>query len=51
MAMFERPPGRWIAVIKDRLRDLVIDGALDPDDKPTAGTLARHWVDAGEVEP
>jgi poly(A) polymerase len=50
MAMFDRPPGRWIAVLKGRLRDLVIDGALDPDDKATASVLAREWMDAGEVE-
>jgi len=50
MAMFNRPPGRWIAVIKDRLRELVIDGELDPDDKDTAAELARGWVEAGEVD-
>lgn len=44
MAMFGRPPGRWIADIKDRLRELVIDGELDPDDKATAEQLARQWV-------
>ena len=46
MNMFERPPGRWIAELKDRLRDLVIDGELDPDDKATAEQLAREWVAA-----
>jgi len=46
MAMFDRPPGRWIAVIKDRLRDLVIDGDLDPDDRETAVKLAREWIEA-----
>ncbi len=46
MAMFERPPGRWIAEIKDRLREMVIDGDLDPDDQETATKLAREWVEA-----
>lgn len=50
MAMFGRPPGRWIADIKDRLRDLVIDGELDPDDRATAEQLARQWVADGEAE-
>ena len=46
MEMFDRPPGRWIAGIKDRLRDMVIDGDLDPDDRDTATALAREWIDA-----
>ncbi|MEZ4496729.1 MAG: hypothetical protein R2845_08130 [Thermomicrobiales bacterium] len=33
MAMFDRPPGRWIATIKDHLRELVIDGELAPGDR------------------
>jgi len=40
MTMFDRPPGRWIAEVKDYLRELVIDGELDPDDRDTAATLA-----------
>lgn len=50
MAMFDRKPGRWIGEIKDRLRELVIDGELDPDDKDTAADLARQWAEAGEIE-
>jgi poly(A) polymerase len=51
MAMFARPPGRWIAEIKDRLRDMVIDGELDPDDKTTAAVLAQQWVaESGDAE-
>jgi poly(A) polymerase len=42
MAMFDRPPGRWIGAIKDQLRDLVIDGELAPDDKETAARIARE---------
>ncbi len=44
MAMFDRPPGRWIAEIKDRLREMVIDGDLSPDDKETAAELANAWL-------
>jgi poly(A) polymerase len=46
MAMFDRPPGRWIAQIKDLLRDLVIDGELDPDDKEQAAEIAREVLAA-----
>jgi poly(A) polymerase len=46
MALFDRPPGRWIAEIKDHLRELVIDGELDPDDKDRAAEIAREFVAA-----
>ncbi|MEZ4573299.1 MAG: HD domain-containing protein, partial [Thermomicrobiales bacterium] len=46
MAMFDRPPGRWIGDIKDRLREMVIDGDLDPDDRETAAELATEWITA-----
>jgi poly(A) polymerase len=42
MAMFDRPPGRWIAEIKDCLREMVIDGELDPQDKETAARIATE---------
>ena len=45
MAMFDRPPGRWIAEIKDHLRELVIDGDLAPDDKARAAEIARELVE------
>ncbi len=41
MALFERPPGKWIAEIKDHLRELVLDGELQPDDKERATEVAR----------
>jgi len=44
MALFGRPPGRWIAELKDTLRELVIDGELDPDDKADATTIAARWI-------
>ncbi|CAN5803151.1 CCA tRNA nucleotidyltransferase [soil metagenome] len=49
MAMFDRPPGRWIGEIKERLREMVIDGDLDPDDKEAAATLARDWLGSEDV--
>lgn len=45
MSMFDRPPGRWIAEIKDHLREMVIDGDLDPNDTATATILATRWMD------
>jgi poly(A) polymerase len=45
MALFDRPPGRWIAEVKDHLRELVIDGELAPDDKATAERIARELVE------
>ena len=44
MAMFDRPPGRWIADVKDHLRELVIDGELAPDDVERAEQVARDLV-------
>ncbi|MEA2514771.1 MAG: poly(A) polymerase, partial [Thermomicrobiales bacterium] len=49
MRLFVRPPGRWIAGIKDHLRELVLDGELAPDDKATAGEIARGMIERGEV--
>jgi poly(A) polymerase len=48
MAMFDRRPGRWIAQIKDHLRELVIDGELDPDDKETAARIATAMLETIE---
>jgi poly(A) polymerase len=47
MAMFDRRPGKWIADIKDHLRELVIDGELSPDDKAAAAAIA-HEMMSGE---
>ena len=49
MAMFDRPPGRWIAIIKDHLRELVIDGELAPGDVDGAVAIARAMIASGEV--
>lgn len=44
MALAGRPPGRWIGRIKDHLTQLVVDGALAPDDKATAERIARQML-------
>lgn len=49
MAMFSRPPGRWIAEIKEHLRELVIDGELAPGDTGRAAEIARELV-GGEAD-
>ncbi len=41
VAMFDRPPGPWIRVIKDRLSALVLDGELAPGDREAAERIAR----------
>ena len=48
MRLFDRPPGPWIKRIKEHLRELVIDGALAPDDRDGAAALAAALV-AGEA--
>jgi poly(A) polymerase len=48
MALFGRGPGPWIAPLKARLLDLVIDGELAQDDRETATHLAREWVQSME---
>ncbi|MDB5059680.1 MAG: polynucleotide adenylyltransferase/metal dependent phosphohydrolase [Chloroflexi bacterium] len=44
MALTGRPPGRWIARVKDFLLDLVLDGELDMDDVATGEALARAFL-------
>jgi len=44
MAMFDQRPGRWIADVKDYLRELVIDGDLQTGDKARAGELAATFL-------
>jgi len=46
MALFSRPPGRWIAEIKDYLLNLVLDGSLSQEDRVTATALALQFVAA-----
>jgi len=44
MAMFAQPPGIWIKVVKDRLRELVIDDELSVGDKAAAEALVHVWM-------
>ena len=44
MTMFSRPPGPWIGKVKAYLLDLVLDGALDQDDKERGAELARAYI-------
>lgn len=44
MSMFDRRPGRWIADVKNHLRDRVIEGELAPDDVDTARQIAVAFV-------
>lgn len=46
MQMFDRKPGKWIAVIKDHLREMVIEGDLAPGDRETATRIAHDLVAA-----
>jgi poly(A) polymerase len=46
MQMFALPPGPWIKTVKEHLRELVIDGALAPDDREGAARIARELVTA-----
>ena len=50
MHMFDRPPGKWIAEVKDHLRELVIDGEMAPDDRETATRIARDLIAAMDPE-
>jgi poly(A) polymerase len=44
MRFFDRPPGPWIKGVKNHLRELVIDGALSPDDRDRALKIARTYL-------
>ena len=44
MELFQQPPGRWIADVKDHLRELVIEGILTPGDKDRAREIAEEYL-------
>ena len=44
MAMFNRPPGRWIAEVKGRLSEMVLDGDIEPGDKTAAAEAATAVI-------
>jgi poly(A) polymerase len=48
MELFQQPPGRWIADVKDHLRELVIDGVLAPGDKERAREIAAEYLNLPE---
>ncbi|HYI15865.1 MAG TPA: HD domain-containing protein [Thermomicrobiales bacterium] len=50
MAMFDLPPGIWIKIVKERLRELVIDDELKIGDKSTAERLASDWLATPDEE-
>ncbi len=46
MRRFGRGPGIWIKHVKDHLRELVIDGDLQPDDTAAAERVARAFLES-----
>ena len=44
MAIFKRPSGRWIGRLKDHLREMVIEGTLEPGDQAEALKEAHRWM-------
>jgi poly(A) polymerase len=42
--LFEREPGPWIKMVKDRLSAMVLDGELDPGDRVSAERIARRLM-------
>ena len=48
MTIFDRPPGRWIGELKDYLREMVIEGTLEPGDQVAALERARAWMAANQ---
>ena len=51
MRIFDRPPGPWIKGVKNHLRELVIDGALSPDDRNEAVNIARTLLTDEDSSP
>ena len=48
VAMFDREPGPWIKVIKQRLGSMVLDGDLEPGDQAAARRIARRMMNRVE---
>jgi poly(A) polymerase len=44
VAIFDREPGPWIKVVKQRLSTLVLDGDLQPGDRLAAERIARKMM-------
>ena len=49
MRMFDRPPGPWIKLVKEHLRELVIDGTLAADDRDRAAGIAKTLLESESV--
>jgi poly(A) polymerase len=47
--IFDREPGPWIRVVKDRLSALVLDGDLAPGDREGAERVARRMLARGRA--
>lgn len=47
VAIFDREPGPWIKVVKQRLSALVLDGELQPGDRAAAERIARKLMNGG----
>jgi poly(A) polymerase len=47
VALFDREPGPWIRVVKERLSALVLDGELAPGDRVAAERIARKALGRG----
>jgi poly(A) polymerase len=48
VTMFDREPGPWIKVIKQRLGSMVLDGDLEPGDQAAARRIARRMMNRAE---
>lgn len=48
LTIFDREPGPWIKVIKQRLGAMVLDGDLEPGDRAGAERVARQMMNQGE---
>ena len=49
MELFDQPQGTWITLVKQYLLDLVLDGALEPDDVEQARELAIGYVNRHQL--
>ena len=48
VSMFDREPGPWIRVIKQRLSALVLDGELQPGDRVAATRIAKRMMNRAD---
>jgi poly(A) polymerase len=48
VTLFDREPGPWIRVIKQRLSAMVLDGELQPGDRTAATRIAKRLMNRAE---